>query len=413
MSFNCFLVLDTRRQKKNGSYPIIVRLSINRKSTSVPTNISVLESEWDTRHLKIKSSAKTVKNIPRLNKYLNHCHSVAQNILFELSESQRLNELPLKEVKLKIRQAIDGKSSDLLLGDLIDTHIEKLHKEKRHGNARTFDDLKRFLINYCGTADIPVLSINYKWLCEIETEYKARGHGLNGLSVRLRALRTLINHNKKLGVLDLDFNPFNNYTIKNEKTRKRALSKEDFDKIVQADLSSLDVSMIKARKYFLISYYMLGISFHDLAMLKLENIEAGKIYYRRAKTGRLYAFKISTKLSALLEDYLTGKEPDDFLLPIAKKGLTDLEQNRRIKNAIGRYNKQLKRLACHLDIRSQNMSSYVARHSLATHARDVAKLEMPVISQLMGHDNESITAIYLDSIDDKVIDQAVDTLFED
>ena len=411
MGFSCYLQLDTRRAKKNGLYPIIIRITVNRNSTSFPTNIAIKQQEWDARHLKIKSSAKSVGNTGRLNKYLNHCLSVAENVLFELSEAQMLGELRMADIKAQITTAIEGQSSSIMLGDLIDTHIIKLTEEGRFGHARTFNDLKGFLVNYAGTADVPVEQINYKWLSDIETKYKARGNGLNGLSVRLRALRMLINHNRKAGILDSSFNPFENYSIKQEKTRKRALSAKDFEKILRADITGMTDSMIKARKYFLISYYLLGISFHDLARLKLEHIQDGKIFYKRAKTGRLYAIKISQPLAKLLENFITGKASDDYLLPIAKAGLSEQAQIKRLKNSIGRYNKHLKEMAAHLGIHSQNMSSYVARHTLATRARDVSKLDIPIISQMLGHTDTKTTAIYLASINDEVMDEAIDTMF--
>lgn len=58
------------------------------------------------------------------------------------------------------------------------------------------------------------------------------------------------------------------------------------------------------------------------------------------------------------------------------------------------------------------MWSYVSRHTLATHARDVSKIDIPVISQMLGHYDVATTAIYLASIDDSVMDEEVEMMFE-
>ena len=38
----------------------------------------------------------------------------------------------------------------------------------------------------------------------------------------------------------------------------------------------------------MMSFYLMGASFIDLAFLKVENINAGRIEYKRRKTGKLH-----------------------------------------------------------------------------------------------------------------------------
>lgn len=412
MSFSAYLQLDTRRKKENNSYPLIVRITVNRKTTSLQTNINLLENEWDIKHSKVKASAKSYDNTGRINKYVQHYLSVSQKVLFNLSESNQLHLFSLTEIKTSISEELDRKAFDITLDTLIDIHIEKMNKERRYGNARTYKELKQFLVNYCGTSAISVSKIDFKWLSNIESEYRAKGNSLNGLGVRLRALRALINTNKNNGVLLSSFNPFEKYTIKSLKTRKRALVKEDFDKILNVDGLDLPIPLQRVRKLFLISYYMLGISFYDMAMLTIDSISDGKVHYRRSKTKRLYAIKISKPLEDLLKEFLEGKSKDDYIFPIANKGLTGEQLSNRIRNAMARYNESLKKLAEILGIESQRLSSYVARHSVATHARDIANIDIPVISQMLGHNDTATTAVYLASIQDNVLDDAVDRMFE-
>ena len=41
------LALDTRRAKKDGTFPLVFKLSVNRSSTQIQTGISIPESQYD------------------------------------------------------------------------------------------------------------------------------------------------------------------------------------------------------------------------------------------------------------------------------------------------------------------------------------------------------------------------------
>jgi len=68
------------------------------------------------------------------------------------------------------------------------------------------------------------------------------------------------------------------------------------------------------------------------------------------------------------------------------------------------FNKYLKRLGTMCGIEA-NLTSYVARHSWATIAKDL-NVPISVISEGLGHEDIKTTQIYLDSFDADVIDKA-------
>jgi integrase len=57
------------------------------------------------------------------------------------------------------------------------------------------------------------------------------------------------------------------------------------------------------------------------------------------------------------------------------------------------------------------LTSYVARHSWATIARNKG-VSLTVISEGLGHDNETTTRIYLANLDTAVIDKANDIVIK-
>jgi integrase len=89
---------------------------------------------------------------------------------------------------------------------------------------------------------------------------------------------------------------------------------------------------------------------------------------------------------------------DDYLLPVFTP------HNRSHTSQLRTYNKRLKRISEML-VLEKPLSSYVARHSWATIA---LRKEVPieVISEGMGHENETTTRIYLVSIGQSAVDEA-------
>ncbi|SMP30312.1 Arm DNA-binding domain-containing protein [Chryseobacterium profundimaris] len=47
MNTSLVLTLDMRRAKKDGTYPVIIRISHYNRSTSITTGVSVPEKDWD------------------------------------------------------------------------------------------------------------------------------------------------------------------------------------------------------------------------------------------------------------------------------------------------------------------------------------------------------------------------------
>jgi len=61
------LNVDQRRMKKDGKYPIIFRLTHNRKTTSISTGYSILEIHWDEKKKEVMTSYKKVESVRLLN----------------------------------------------------------------------------------------------------------------------------------------------------------------------------------------------------------------------------------------------------------------------------------------------------------------------------------------------------------
>lgn len=109
-------------------------------------------------------------------------------------------------------------------------------------------------------------------------------------------------------------------------------------------------------------------------------------------------------MQELVDKYSRKDSP--LLLPIIKRWEGDV--HRQYRNALIINNKRLKEVGqkVHLPL---PLTMYVARHSWASIARS-NHIPLSVISEGMGHDNESTTQIYLASLDMAMVDNANHTI---
>ena len=75
-----------------------------------------------------------------------------------------------------------------------------------------------------------------------------------------------------------------------------------------------------------------------------------------------------------------------------------------------KINRSLKKIASLAGIEA-NLSTYTARHSWASVARDL-RVDLPVISRALGHNNQLTTSIYLSDIKSQEVDKANHLILE-
>ena len=61
------LSLDMRRSKKDGTYPLVMRLGHKQRTTSIPLKINLDEKDWDAKNRIVRKSYKGVDSVTRLN----------------------------------------------------------------------------------------------------------------------------------------------------------------------------------------------------------------------------------------------------------------------------------------------------------------------------------------------------------
>lgn len=412
--------LDTRRPKADGTYPLILRLTHSRKTTSIKTGIHLKKEDWDEEKLEVKKSYKGTTNVIRLNNEIQKKKAEALDKILRLQEKQNNTTLTVTDVKQQIDPAIASNS----FYDFSDKLIKELIVSDRIGTAKsyegvisvlkTFNKGKPFEKNMGGDPkttnkinfaqkfkDLKFEEINYTFLTKLESYHLSAGNEFNGLAVYLRTIRSIYNKGMKAGLVDKTLYPFTDYKIKTTPTKKRALDSIYLKRILDLSLPN-DHPSFDARNYFVASYMMYGMNFADMAYLKKTDIINGRISYRRKKTSKLYDIKLTDSLATILSFYTQENPSSDYVFPIIqRKGA--LFQNRDIQSARKIFNKNLKTIAEMCDI-NHNLTSYVSRHSFATQAM-MLSVPVTVISAMLGHSSLKTTEVYLKSLPANILDE--------
>jgi len=402
MKTNLVLALDARRAKKDGTYPLILRLSHFGKTIPISLGLSILESDWDESNRKVKKSYSGVSSVTKLNNELQKKKVIAFDIINDLDTQDVLDGYSIKQLKDKII----GTKQSAEFFQFCDHLIADLRKTARFGNANIYITARNVIKRFHKSDILNFREINYSFLKKFETYHLSKGNSWNGLSIYIRTFRAIYNQGITAGHIDKKYTPFTEYKIRHTNTKKRAITEADLKKIAMLSLEESH-ECFHARNYFLISYMLYGLNFIDIANLKISNIIDKRVQFKRRKTGKEYSIKISEQLQPILEYYLHGKKDNEYIFSIIKRD-TAKEQYADARKALVRYNRQLKEIARLCEIET-NLTSYVCRHSFATQAvlKDVPIL---AISEMMGHSKLNTTQTYIKNLPNTILDDFNDTI---
>ena len=397
MNTNITLSIDTRRKRRDGMCPIIIRLSHHRKTIAISTGFAVPPEFWSENNREVKRTYRGVSSVPRLNNMLTKKKTELRDGINLLEENGQLESLSITDLK----RIITKTNKKIYFLEYTQQLIDEMEEAKRLGNARAYKSTKGALKNFHGKKSLRFEEINYSYLTRFETAHLKKGNTINGLATYMRTIRAIYNKAIHQGIVSADNYPFKRYKIKSQPTAKRAISKDKIKRILDLELK-FDSPLIHTRNYFLCSYLMNGISFIDMAFLKVGNIIDGRIQYRRQKTARPYDIKITQQLSPILDFYLKDKGKEDFIFPIVRR--EDIhDQYYDVQWERKRYNKRLKEIAELCDI-EEKLTSYVSRHSMAT---NLILNDVPInaLSKMLGHSKLQTTEIYIKNLPTHIMDE--------
>lgn len=349
---------------------------------------------WDHQRSEIH---KTHPNSKLLNINLSKQFFKIQQIVLELDGDFSITEL---------KNRVEGKSTvpkEITFKSFSEHLILQMYEINKTGNALVYQTALNRLIAFYGKDDLDFKDVNYVFLERFKHHLLVNGLKINSISNYIRTIRAIYNKAIKMKVVDRSFYPFYDVDIKSEKTAKRAILKEDLCKLRQLSLKQNSGSW-KALNYFLLSFYLRGISFTDLAYLKCSDIKEGRIFYKRRKTHKNYSIRLFWEAESLIDQiHVSG---DTYILPILPNGVPEdgIKAKKIIRQWIKTTNKYLKKLSSECDL-VDPITTYVSRHSFASIAKRLG-YSNELIAEALGHEyGNKITNIYLDDFDNETLDE--------
>ena len=392
------VILDDRKAKQGKHYPIVVRITYNRKATTFSTGIRVEKEYWD------KYSSRILPNHPnqlRLNASISEYFLKIQKITLDLEGSESFSVEELK-IRLAEKSKPAESRSSITFNVYSETLISEMLSVNRSGNAIIYQTASNRLIKYLGNKPLKFKEIDYNLLEGFRLALYKDGVKPNTVSNYFRTIRAIYNKAIKAKLVDRSYYPFQDISIKSERTTKRSIAISDLKLIYNLNLKPSSREW-HARNYFFLSFSLIGISFTDLAYLKPSNISKGRLTYRRRKTHKEYNIKLSALAKEIFNHYHGSNSK--YLLPILAPSIVEdsLDAKKKIFQWIKTTNKWIGKLGEKCDIRD-NLTTYVARHTWATTAKRLG-YSNELIAEAMGHEyGNRITNIYLDNFEQSVID---------
>lgn len=389
---------------KDGTFPLMLRVTKDRKRKYVSLGLSLHEKFWDFEKGKPKRNCPNKEQIERL---IAAKTAEYNDLIVEMTSQQReyTVETLVSHFHNQVRCAT--------VVELYDKLIDDMKRGGKLGNAGVYKYSRTSLLKFTGQRlQIPFSDIDAVWLRRYENWLRTRGCGDTTISQLFRTLRSVFNKAVELQLVKRDYYPFDTYKISkfDTRTKKRAITKEDVRKVIALDLSQGYPSERLARDIFVFSYFGAGINFADIALLKYGNIRDGRVQYVRKKTGKPINFLLTEEMRNIIVKYQRqGQTDEDYIFPILDRRVHRTEQQRydRTHKVLTNTNRWLRKIGQRVGI--EHLTTYVARHTYATVLKR-SGVSVALISESLGHSDLSTTQIYLDSFETSQIDAAMRNL---
>ncbi|MEY3425611.1 MAG: hypothetical protein RL679_969 [Bacteroidota bacterium] len=383
------LVLDKRRARKDGTYPIVFRIRIEDKFCDIGTGFKIFKEQFD---LKTNSLINDINGNIQLEQLKTH---YLKRLRTYTSDNLGCNDI--KSIKAYL---INKLPTEFTIIEFWKNHIEDLKISGRFGGAKVYNT-SLSVISQELELNIPFSKLNFKSIIELENKLFKRGLSINGIGVYMRSFRAICNKAIHFDIVGFEWYPFRKYKIKKMKTTPRVISIIEMKSYFNLDLeksNSLYNSWLIGKLIFMLR----GINIKDLMLLSPSNIKSGRIIYKRAKTGKMYSIEILPELQEII-NYFDSKNTlfrilSDSELKNSAKQVDIITQKRKV------INNHLKKLGVLLKL-NEPLSTYVFRYSYANILKHLG-YSKDLIAEALGHEyGNSVTGIYLEQFDNEIIDE--------
>lgn len=390
---SCRPVLDARRADTDGRCPLRIRITRLGRTAYITTGAKCLPSQWDAA--KARMTGRTPQ-ASAVNAMLTaRTAAVEAAVLSLIAEGSITPSTSAADIRRLIETDTTAeKSTSRPLKGSLARFMEKV-VQQRHGRTKAlYEATQRKLELFLGDCYLrtDLDGISAGWLTDFDTWLAETSPSANSRSIHLRNLRKVFN--AAIDDQATSNYPFRRFHIRQEPTRKRALTLGQLRQIIAFQPATSQQAA--AKDYFLLTFMLIGINAKDLHSLK-EITQDGRIEYRRAKTHRPYSLRVEPEAA----DFIARHPGVRGLLDCSDYPGADY---RLWYQSLCRGLDALQRSMKDRGLELPHFTTYWARHTWATLA---ASLDIPkeTIAAALGHGGNSVTDIYID-FDRSKIDRA-------
>lgn len=392
-TFRTLFYLRKNQPRRDGTAPIMVKVTVNGKSVQFNSKVNIHPTNWDSRVGKaIGRSKEVMDSNASLDKL---------RVAILKSYDKQLEEYGYV-IPEKIRNQVLGleKGAKTLI-EFIDLHNEQYANRIGINTTRTtfvrYQLMKQrvqdFLKLKYNLSDIPLRDLTPVVLENFYLYLRKECNCENNSSMKtMQRLRKIVYFAKNMGEAMAD--PFQSFRVHFESVDREVLTEEEIHMIYHKEFISGRLEQV--RDIFIFSCFT-GLSYIDMANLTDEDIKEafdGNLWImtKRQKTNVNSNIRLLDIPKAILEKY-KGKQKNGKCLPVVSNQ---------------KMNEYLKEIATICGI-TKTVTCHVARHSFATSIALSNGVPIESVSKMLGHTSIRTTQIYA-KITDRKISQDMDML---
>ena len=401
------ILFDTRRAKKDGLYPVKIRLIYERKIRYYPTPYDFSKGKFNKIMFGERLS-QVEKNIKK------SIQSFEDKAIEVINSIQNFNWIDFEKGYLANRSAKN------YIKDAFDERISELKSNGQIGTSVSYNCAKNSIEQF--QANLKFSDITSSILNKYEKEMLDKGCSRTTISIYLRTLRSLFNNAISNKDILPSLYPFrkndyekDKYEIPEGSNIKKALELKEIESIVKYNAVKGSVKEM-SRDYWFFIYLTNGLNVKDLCLLKYKDIDGITLKFIRAKTIRqkkekvIYATLRDESLNIIEKWGNKKKSNETYVFPILNGKETLERQRQLIQQLTHTINNNIKSIAEDLEIK-KTVTTYSARHSFATVLKR-SGASMEIISEMLGHSNLKTTRLYLDSFEKDTLEKTTNALID-
>ena len=383
MSTTFSYVIFPHHKRADGTITVKIRMIHNSKAKYCTTSVTVTKEQLTKRMDRITDQ----RVVDALNVKLDEYRRIAS--LIDGAEYYSADML-WERIQETLR---GGHTFSLDYFDYAKTKRATMDKKTAEGYKSAFNMLERYL----GKDHIDINQIDYKFLLKFRDFIEQQtSKGSRAVSYYLSCLRHIHNlareeyNDDDTGIVRIPRQPFHKGLIPPQPvTQHRTLSLEQMHAIMSYDPHTERGRL--AKDVFLLSFYLIGINTADLYYLAPESLKNGIINYNRCKTDstRQDGAPMSVRVEPEADELLLQHKGRRLLFDFADRYSTHQNFNKNV-------NKGLKEIGDAIGV--SDLSTYYARHTWATFARNECGVEKATVHEALNHapdKSERITDIYV------------------